>query len=105
MKVIDLFKNNPNKVIVEYHGGVARGFESFEKYAEYLDNYYGDVVVQKIIFNDLKELKGGPGHQSKSNVTYLEDFTIYVNEFNIVDDANRMYQSHYFYYEVKEIGR
>ena len=105
MKVIDLFKNNPNKVIVEYHGGVARGFESFEKYAEYLDNYYGDVVVQKIIFNDLKELKGGPGRQSKSNVTYLEDFTIYVNEFNIVDDANRVYQSHYIYYEVQEIGR
>lgn len=90
MKVIDLFKNNSSKVIVEYHGGIARGFESFEKYAEYLDSYYGDAIVQKIIFNELKESINS--NQNK----------IYYHDFEIRDDINKVYQSHCFTYRIQE---
>lgn len=75
MKVLDLFNKYPNNVIVEYYGGVARGFKSFNEYKQYIEDYYGKAILSHIVKDDLKEYKDAYGKDTYELNIIIENDT------------------------------
>lgn len=55
MKIKELFDKNKNKVIIEYHNGIRHNFDTYEEYVEYLNNYFGDIVVNSVLTEDIED--------------------------------------------------
>lgn len=54
MKIKDLFEKNKDKIIEEYHKGVQHNFNTYEEYEKYLNDYFGDKVVNSVLTEDIE---------------------------------------------------
>lgn len=55
MTIKELFDKNKGSKINEWNRGVLREFFTYEDYITYLNNYFGDKVVEAIINGKLKK--------------------------------------------------
>ena len=85
MKIKDLFDKNKGKVIREYHKGIKRNFNTYEEYEKYLNDYFGDKVVNSVL--------------NESIESWVSD--IYSLEFNLKDDEGRIFSYEEFLWEVQ----
>ena len=85
MKIKDLFDENKGKVIVEYHKGLKHSFNTYEEYKKYLNNYFGDKVVNSVL--------------NESIESRVSD--VYSLEFNLGDDEDKIFNYEEFWWEVQ----
>ena len=85
MKVKDLFEKNKGKVIVEYHKGIKHNFNTYEEYEKYLNDYFGDKVVNSVLNESIESKASG----------------VYSLEFDIRDDKGRIFNYEEFLWVVQ----
>ena len=85
MKIKDLFDENKGKVIVEYHKGIKHSFDTYKEYEKYLNDYFGDKVVNSVL--------------NESVESRVSD--VYSLEFDFRDDKGRIFNYEEFLWEVQ----
>ena len=85
MKIKDLFDENKGKVIVEYHKGIKHNFNTYEEYKKYLNDYFGDKVVNSVLNENIENNASG----------------VYSLEFDIRDDKCRIFNYEEFLWVVQ----
>ena len=75
MKVKDLFEEYKGKVIIEYYKGIKHNFNTYEEYEKYLNDYFGDKVVNSVLNENIENNASG----------------VYSLEFDIRDDKCRIF--------------
>lgn len=75
MKIKELFEKNKDKVIIEYHKGIKRNFNTYEEYEKYLNNYFGDKVVNSVLTENIENRASD----------------VYTLEFDIRDDEGKIF--------------
>jgi hypothetical protein len=85
MKIKDLFDKNKGKVIIEYHNGIKHEFNTYEEYEKYLNDYFGDKIVNSVLNESIE-----------SRIS-----EVYSLEFNLRDDKGRIFNYEEFLWEVQ----
>lgn len=85
MKVKDLFKENKGKIIIEYYKGIKHNFNTYEEYEKYLNDYFGDKVVNSVLNENIENNASG----------------VYSLEFDIRDDKCRIFNYEEFLWVVQ----
>ena len=85
MKVKDLFDKNKGKVITEYYKGIKHNFNTYEEYEKYLNDYFGDKVVNSVLNENIENNASG----------------VYSLEFDIRDDKCRIFNYEEFLWVVQ----
>ena len=85
MKIKDLFEKYKGKVIIEYYKGIKHSFNTYEEYEKYLNDYFGDKVVNSVLNESIER--------------WASD--IYSLEFNLRDDEGRIFNYEDFLWEAQ----
>lgn len=85
MKVKELFEKNKNKFVIEYYKGIKHNFKSYEEYEKYLNDYFGDKVVNSVL-NKCVEIRASG---------------VYSLEFDLRDDKDRIFKYEEFLWVVQ----
>ena len=85
MKVKDLFEKNKGKIIEEYHKGIQHNFDTYEEYEKYLNDYFGDKIVNSVLNENIESKASG----------------VYSLEFDIRDDKGRIFNYEEFLWVVQ----
>lgn len=85
MKVKDLFDEYKGKIIEEYHKGIKHNFDTYEEYKKYLNDYFGDKVVNSVLNENIENNASG----------------VYSLEFDIRDDKCRIFNYEEFLWVVQ----
>ena len=85
MKVKDLFEENKGKIIIEYYKGIKHNFNNYEEYEKYLNDYFGDKVVNSVLNENIENNASG----------------VYSLEFDIRDDKCRIFNYEEFLWVVQ----
>lgn len=85
MKVKDLFEKYKGKVIIEYYKGIKHSFNTYEEYEKYLNDYFGDKVVNSVLNESIER--------------WASD--IYSLEFNLRDDKGKIFNYEDFLWEAQ----
>ena len=85
MKIKDLFEKNKGKVIIEYHKGIKHSFNNYEEYEKYLNDYFGDKVVNSVLNESIESRDSG----------------IYTLEFDLRYDDGRIFNYEEFLWDVQ----
>ncbi len=85
MKIKDLFDKNKGKVIIEYHKGIKHSFNTYEEYEKYLNDYFGDKIVNSVL--------------NESIESRVSD--VYSLEFDFRDAEGRIFNYEEFLWEVQ----
>ena len=75
MKVKDLFEEYKGKIIIEYYKGIKHNFNNYEEQEKYLNDYFGDKVVNSVLNENIENNASG----------------VYSLEFDIRDDKCRIF--------------
>ena len=85
MKVKDLFEEYKGKAIIEYYKGIKHNFNNYEEYEKYLNDYFGDKVVNSVLNENIENNASG----------------VYSLEFDIRDDKCRIFNYEEFLWVVQ----
>ena len=85
MKVKDLFEKNIGKVIPEYYKCIKHNFNTYEEYEKYLNDYFGDKVVNSVLNKCIEIIGSG----------------VYSLEFDLSDDKGRIFNYEEFLWVVQ----
>lgn len=85
MKIKDLFEGNKGKVIIEYHKGIKHSFNTYEEYEKYLNDYFGDKIVNSVLNESIESRDSG----------------IYTLEFDLKDDEGKIFNYEEFLWEAQ----
>lgn len=75
MKVKELFDKNKDRVIIQYHKGIKHNFNAYEEYEKYLNDYFGDKVVDSVLTEDIEDRASD----------------VYTLEFDLKNDEGRIF--------------
>ena len=59
MKIKNLFEESKGRVIIEYHNGIKHKFNTYEEYVKYLNDYFGDKIVNSVLTEDIEVRASG----------------------------------------------
>lgn len=85
MKIKELFEKYKGKVIIEYYKGIKHSFNTYEEYEKYLNDYFGDKVVNSVLNESIER--------------WASD--IYSLEFNLRDDEGKIFNYEDFLWEAQ----
>ena len=85
MKIKDLFDKNKGKVIIEYHKGIKHNFNTYEEYEKYLNDYFGDKVVNSVLNENIENRASD----------------VYTLEFDLRDDEGKIFNYEEFLWVVQ----
>lgn len=85
MKIKELFEKNKDKVIIEYHKGIKHNFKSYEEYEKYLNDYFGDKVVNSVLYENIENRASD----------------VYTLEFDLRDDEGKIFNYEEFLWVVQ----
>lgn len=85
MKVKELFDRNKNRVIIQYHKGIKHKFNNYEEYEQYLNDCFGDKVVNSVLTEDLEDRASD----------------VYTLEFDLKDNEGRIFNYESFMWVVQ----
>lgn len=85
MKIKELFEENKGKVIIEYYKGIKHNFNTYEEYEKYLNNYFGDKVVNSVLNENIENRASD----------------VYTLEFDLKDDEGKIFNYEEFLWVVQ----
>ena len=85
MKVKELFDKNKDRVIIQYHKGIKYNFNAYEEYEKYLNDYFGDKVVDSVLTEDIEDRASD----------------VYTLEFDLKNDEGRIFNYESFMWVVQ----
>lgn len=85
MKIKELFEKNKHKVIIEYYKGIKHNFKSYEEYEKYLNDYFGDKIVNSVLNENIENRASD----------------VYTLEFDLRDDEGKIFNYEEFLWVVQ----
>lgn len=85
MKVKELFDKNKGRVIIQYYKGIKHNFNNYEEYEKYLNDYFGDKVVNSVLTENVEDRASD----------------VYTLEFDLKDDEGRIFNYESFIWVVQ----